>query len=43
MLPAIAISLTASFLFVAMVSAQDIVTRKRKESDQRGTRVAEKT
>jgi hypothetical protein len=43
MLPAIVISLTASFLFIAMVSAQDVVTRKRKASAQRGTRQVDKT
>lgn len=38
MLPAIAMSLTASFLFVMMVSAQDVVTRKRKKSAERERR-----
>jgi hypothetical protein len=38
MLTAIAISLTASLLFYAIVSAPEIAGRKRKESCQRDAR-----
>jgi hypothetical protein len=43
MLPAIVISLTASFLFFAMVNAPEIVSRKRKKSSQRETGVVDRT
>jgi hypothetical protein len=38
MLTAIAISLTASLLFYAIVSAPEIAGRKRKDSSQRDKR-----